>query len=177
MRGASATAASGTSAWINWTRSSKSSRTTKEEDEMPAKGEGEPRPPSRTSMERTSDREIVITRTFRAPADIVFDAWTRPEHVRRWWAPQSRGVTLVECDADVRPGGAYRYVLARGKAERFAFFGKYLEVARPTRLVYTQSFESPDAEAVVTLSFEERDGSTTLVAHELYPSKEVLDGA
>jgi uncharacterized protein YndB with AHSA1/START domain len=129
-----------------------------------------------TSLKRTSDREIVITRTFRAPAQIVFDAWTRPEHVKRWWAPRSRGVTLVECDADLRPGGAYRYVLARGKQEHFAFSGKYLEITRPTRLVYTQSLEPMPDEAVVTVTFEERDGSTTLVAHEVYPSKEVLDG-
>jgi uncharacterized protein YndB with AHSA1/START domain len=130
-----------------------------------------------TSMERTSEKEIVITRTFRAPAHIVFDAWTKPELVRRWWAPASRGVTLVQCDADLRPGGTYRYVLARGKAERFAFFGKYLEIVRPTRLVYTQSFEPVPGEAVVTVSFEERDGSTMLVSHELYPSKDALDGA
>ena len=90
---------------------------------MVAGRKGEPMNRHRTSMERTSDKEIVITRTFRAPAHIVFDAWTKPELVRRWWAPKSRGVTLVQCDADVRPGGAYRYVLARGKAERFAFFG------------------------------------------------------
>ncbi len=133
---------------------------------------------NRTSMGLTSDKEIVVTRTFRAPAHTVFDAWTKPEHVRRWWAPASRGVTMVQCDADLRPGGAYRYVLARGKDERFAFSGKYREIARPTRLVYTQSFEPiPDAEVVVTVSFEERDGSTTLVAHELYPSKEARDGA
>jgi uncharacterized protein YndB with AHSA1/START domain len=130
-----------------------------------------------TSMERKSDREIVITHTFRAPGDIVFDAWTRPELVRRWWAPKSRGVTLVQCDADVRPGGKYRYVLARGSSERYAFSGKYIEIARPTRLVYTQSFEPMPGEAVVTVSFEERDGSTALVAHELYPSKEALDAA
>jgi uncharacterized protein YndB with AHSA1/START domain len=129
-----------------------------------------------TSLKRTSDREIVITRTFRAPAQIVFDAWTRPEHVKRWWAPRSRGVTLVECDADLRPGGAYRYVLGRGKQEQFAFSGKYLEITRPTRLVYTQSLEPMPDEAVVTVTFEERDGATTLVAHEVYPSKEVLDG-
>ena len=80
-------------------------------------------------------------------------------------------------DADLRPGGAYRYVLARGEAERFAFSGKYVEIAPPTRLVYTQSFEPIPGEAVVTVSFEERDGSTTVVAHEIYPSKEALDGA
>ena len=145
---------------------------------MVAERKGEPMNLNRTSMERTSDTEIVIARTFRAPAHIVFDAWTKPEYVKRWWAPLSRGVTMAQCDADVRPGGAYRYVLARGKAERFAFSGKYLEIARPTRLVYTQSFEPiPDGEAVVTVSFEEREGSTTLVAHELYPSKDALDGA
>ncbi len=144
---------------------------------MAAQRKGESMNLNPTSLERTSDKEIVIARTFRAPAQIVFDAWTKPEYVRRWWAPESRGVTLVQCDADLRPGGAYRYVLARGKAERFAFSGKYLEIARPTRLVYTQSFEPVPGEAVVTVSFEERGGSTTLVAHELYPSKEALDGA
>jgi uncharacterized protein YndB with AHSA1/START domain len=132
---------------------------------------------NRTSLQRTSERELVITRTFRAPAHIVFDAWTKPEFVRRWWAPASRGVTVVECDADLRPGGAYRYVLGRGD-DRFAFSGKYVEIARPTRLVYTQTFEPmPHGEAVVTVTFAERDGSTTLLSHELYPSKEVLDGA
>lgn len=131
-----------------------------------------------TSMEKTSDKEIVITRVFRAPAAIVFDAWTKPEHVRRWWAPKSHGVTLEQCDADVRAGGTYRYVLARGKAERFAFSGKYLEITRPTRLVYTQCFEAfPGAEVVVTVSFEEREGSTRLVSHEVYASREALEGA
>jgi uncharacterized protein YndB with AHSA1/START domain len=144
---------------------------------MVAERKGEPMSLNRTSMKRTSDQEIVITRAFRAPAHIVFEAWTKPELVKRWWAPRSRGVTVIECEADLRPGGAYRYVLGSGEAKLFAFFGKYLEIARPTRLVYTQSFEPVPGEAVVTVSFEERDGSTTLVAHELYPSKEVLDGA
>jgi len=148
---------------------------------MVAQRKGEPMNQNRTSMERTSDQELVMSRTFRAPAHIVFDAYTKPEHVRRWWAPKSRGVTLVQCDADLRPGGAYRYVLAHGTAEPFAFSGKYLEIARPTRVVYTQSFEPiagqpMPGEAIVTVSFEERDGSTKLVSHELYPSKEVLDG-
>lgn len=140
---------------------------------MVATRKGEPMNLNRTAMELTSDTEIVIRRTFPAPADIVFDAWTKPEHVRRWWAPKSRGVTLVQCEADLRPGGTYRYVLARGEAVVCAFYGKYLEIACPTRLVYTQIFEPfPDAEVVVTVSFAERDGSTTLVAHERYPSKE-----
>lgn len=137
--------------------------------------------PNRTTLDRVSDEEIVIARTFRAPARIVFDAWTLPEHVRRWWAPASRGVVVARCDADLRPGGAYRYELARGDAERFAFFGRYVEVERPTRLVYTQSFEpvlgrALPGEALVTVSFEERDGATALVARERYPSRQVLDG-
>jgi len=132
----------------------------------------------RTSMERTSDTELVWTRSFRAPARIVFDAYTKPEHVRRWWAPASRGVTLLQCDADVRAGGTYRYVLGAGTQEIAAFSGRYVEVERPTRLVYTQVFEAfPGAEAVVTVSFEEKGGVTKLVAHERYPSKEALDGA
>jgi uncharacterized protein YndB with AHSA1/START domain len=132
----------------------------------------------RTSLERTSDKELRITRTFPAPARVVFDAYTRPEHVKRWWAPASRGVTLAECNADVRPGGTYRYVLASGKDVIAAFSGRYLEVEPPARLVYTQVFEMfPGAEATITVTFEERDGVTTLVAKEVYPSKEALDGA
>jgi uncharacterized protein YndB with AHSA1/START domain len=135
----------------------------------------------RTSMELPSDEEILITRTFRAPARIVFEAWTKPEHVTRWWAPKSRGVTLVQCEADLRSGGAYRYVLARGTEPPFAFHGTYVEISPPTRLVYTQRFEpSPGVvlpeEAVITVTFEELNGSTTLVARERYPSKEVRDG-
>jgi uncharacterized protein YndB with AHSA1/START domain len=143
---------------------------------MIAERAGDPMTQFGTSMERTSDRELVWNRSFRAPAAIVFDAYTKPEYVRRWWAPKSRGVTMVQCDAELRAGGGYRYVLGRGDTERFAFFGKYLEIDRPARLVYTQTFEPfPDAEAVVTVSFEERDGVTTLVAHERYPSKETLE--
>jgi uncharacterized protein YndB with AHSA1/START domain len=134
--------------------------------------------PNRTSMELVSDREIVITRTFRARPYVVFDAWTKPEYVRRWWAPASRGVEVVECEADLRPGGSYRYVIARGEAERYAFFGEYREIARPTRLVYTQIFEPfPDSAVIVTVTFEEHDGRTKLVSHELYPSKEVRETA
>jgi uncharacterized protein YndB with AHSA1/START domain len=133
--------------------------------------------PNRTTMDRTSEKEIVIKRTLRAPPRIVFDAWTRPELVRRWWAPATRGVTMIECSADLRPGGTYRYVIGRSESEQFAFSGTYIEITSPSRLVYTQRFEAVPGEAVVTVSFEERDGSTLLVAHELYPSKEALDGA
>jgi uncharacterized protein YndB with AHSA1/START domain len=134
---------------------------------------------NQTTMELRSDREIVITRTFDGPARIVFDAWTRPELVRRWWAPKSHGVSLSSCDADVRPGGTYRYVLSREGGEEIAFSGKYTEVTPPARLVYTQVFEpmAGAGEVVVTVTFEERDGKTHLVAHEVYPSAEVREAA
>ena len=134
------------------------------------------------SMERMSDREIVIARTFNGPARIVFDAWTNPELVRRWWAPKSLGVSIVSCDADVRVGGSYRYVLEPGKAGTIAFSGEYTEVTPHSRLVYTLlRAESARADGgvaavVVTVTFDERDGKTHLVSRELYPSKEVLDG-
>lgn len=133
---------------------------------------------NRTQIELVGERELVITRTFRAPADVVFDAWTKPELVSRWWAPKSRGVSVLECTAEVKPGGAYRYVIGRGAAERFAFSGKYLEIDPAKRLVYTQWFEAiPGAEVTVTVTLEEKDGATTLVARELYPSKEARDSA
>jgi uncharacterized protein YndB with AHSA1/START domain len=134
---------------------------------------------SQTSMELRSDREIVISRTFNGPARIVFDAWTNPELVRRWWAPKSHGVSVVACDADVRPGGIYRYVLRPNAGGEFAFSGTYTEVAPHSRLVYTQVYEPMrDAgEVIVTVTFQEHDGRTHLVAHELYPSREARAGA
>lgn len=133
--------------------------------------------PNSATFERTSDTELVFSRTLRAPPDVVFEAWTQPEHLRRWWAPASRGVTLVTCDVDLRPGGAYRWVIGRGDTERYAFSGKYIEITPPSRLVYTQSFEPMPGEAVVTVTFTEKGGQTLLHAHELYPSKEALDAA
>jgi uncharacterized protein YndB with AHSA1/START domain len=129
-------------------------------------------------MERESDRSLVITRRFNGPARIVFDAWTKPELVKRWWAPRSHQVSIASCEADVRVGGRYRYVMRRDTGGEMAFSGTYTEVTPHTRLVYTQAFEPMRAagEAIITVTFEERDGQTLLVAHELYPSKEVLDG-
>jgi uncharacterized protein YndB with AHSA1/START domain len=139
---------------------------------------------SRTSIERTSDRELVMTRTFNGPAHIVFDAWTKPDLVRRWWAPAALGVKMVSCDAEVRVGGSYRYVLKPRDLDEFAFSGTYREVTPHSRLVYTTVFEpkgfepAGDADAaIVTVTFEERDGKTYLTSRELYPSKEVLDAA
>ncbi|MFT3774426.1 MAG: SRPBCC family protein [Minicystis sp.] len=142
-----------------------------------AERRGSEPPPHDTSMEVKSDREIVIARTFRAPPHIVFDAWTKPELVRRWWAPKSHGVEIAVCEADVRVGGKYRYALRRGDDE-FAFSGTYTEITPPTRLVYTQVFEAfPGAAVIVTVTFTERGGKTQLVSHELYPSKEALEAA
>lgn len=130
-----------------------------------------------TSMELRGEREIVIARTFRAPARIVFEAWTKAEHVKRWWAPSARRVEMVECRADVRPGGSYRYLL-RKDGKDIAFSGEYTEVTPHTRLVYTQVFEQfPGGPVTVTVTFEEREGETRLVAHELYPSQEVRAAA
>src|SRR5262245_5461509 len=96
---------------------------------------------NQTTLQLKGDREFVIERTFNGPARIVFDAFTKPELVRRWWAPRSRGVSIVDCEASVRVGGRYRYVLNVRDTQRIAFSGTYLEVAPPSRLVYTQVFE------------------------------------
>jgi uncharacterized protein YndB with AHSA1/START domain len=139
----------------------------------------ESRPVNRTTAERTSDRELVVTRTFNASARVVFDAWTKPELLKRWWAPRSRGVTLFECEADVRVGGSYRFLFGRDRAQAMAFTGVYTEVVPPSRVVCTQIFEPMRAagEAIVTATFEELDGRTRLTLHQLFPSKEALDGA
>jgi len=145
---------------------------------MPAPRRLENPSPNATSIEVVSERELVLTRTFAAAARTVFDAWTRPELVRRWWAPASRGVSIASCDADVRPGGQYRYVLRTEKGAEIAFSGTYSVVEPPTRLVYSQVFEAfPDAPAEITVTFEEQAGTTRLVAHERYPSREALEGA
>lgn len=132
---------------------------------------------NRTTVERKSERELVITRTFDAPARIVFEAWTKPELFKRWWAPKSVGMSMLSCEQDVRVGGKYRLVFSHPNfPEPMAFFGKYLEVTPYTRLVWTNE-ESGDAGAVTTLIFEEREGKTLLVMSELYPSKEAFEAA
>lgn len=129
---------------------------------------------NRTTVERKSDRELVVTRIVNAPARLVFEAWTKPELFARWWVPKSAGITLLSCTMDVRVGGAYRLELASGGPEPIAFYGKYLEVVPCSRLVWTNE-ESGDAGQVITVTFEERDGKMLVVLHELYPSKEALD--
>lgn len=130
-----------------------------------------------THMELRSDREVLIERTFNAPARILFDAWTKADLVRRWWAPKSHQVEVVECTADVRVGGKYRYVLKQGTNEPFAFSGKYTEVTPHTRLAYTQIFEpmADAGEMTIVITFEARGDKTHLRSHEIYPSKEARD--
>jgi uncharacterized protein YndB with AHSA1/START domain len=128
-----------------------------------------------TTVERKSELELVVTRTFNGPARIVFEAWTKPELLKRWWAPKSSGLVLRSCEADVRVGGKYRLEFVHEAAGTMAFFGTYLEVTPHSRLAWTNE-ESPDG-AVTTVTFEEKGGQTLLVLHERYPSKEALDGA
>jgi uncharacterized protein YndB with AHSA1/START domain len=143
---------------------------------MDARKETEPTPmKNRTIVERTSEREIVVTRTFNGPARIVFEAWTTPELLKRWWVPKSMGMTLLSLEADVRVGGRYRLVFGHGSTP-VEFFGRYLEVTPHSRLVWTNE-ESGDAGSVTTVTFEENSGKTLLVMRELYPSKEALDAA
>lgn len=144
---------------------------------MVARRESEPAPMSnRTTSERKSDRELIITRTFDAPARLVFEAWTTPELFKQWWVPNSSGATLLSCEQDVRVGGSYRLEFAHPKAATpMAFFGRYLEVVPNARLVWTNE-ESGDG-AVTTVTFEEQDGKTLLVMREFYPSKQALDVA
>ena len=141
---------------------------------MDATRESEPAPMNhRTTVARKSEREIVVTRTFNAPARIVFEAWTKPELIKRWWVPKSMGMSLLSCEMDVRVGGTYRFVFGPDASQPVVFFGRYIEVAPYSRLVWTN--EESDDGAVTTVTFEEQDGKTLLAMHELYPSKEALD--
>ena len=130
----------------------------------------------RTTMDRTSERELVVTRTIDGPAHIVFEAWTDPELLRRWWVPKSVPITLLSCEMDVRVGGTYRLVFQVDPTTTMAFFGRYLEVSPPSRLVWTNE-EGEDDAVVTTVTFDEDQGRTRLVVHDLYPSKEALDAA
>jgi uncharacterized protein YndB with AHSA1/START domain len=127
---------------------------------------------NRTTVERKSERELVVERTFDAPARIVFEAWTKPDLFKKWWAVKSMGMSLVSCEMDVRVGGGYRLVFNNG----MEFFGKYIEVTPHSRLVWTND-EGGDGGPVTTVTLQEKGGKTLLVLRELYPSKEALDAA
>jgi len=124
-----------------------------------------------TKVERRSDRELVVTRTFDAPARLVFEAWSDPELFKRWWVPESMDMTLESCEMDVRTGGTYRL----GFGDGMDFFGRYIEVTPHSRIVWTN--EEGENGSVTTVTFEEAAGGTLLVMSELYPSKEALDAA
>ena len=145
---------------------------------MDATREDEPTPmKNRTTVERKSERELVVTRIFNGPARIVFEAWTKPELLKQWWVPKSFGLTLLSCEADVRVGGMYRLVFSHPAAPTpMEFFGRYIEVTPHSRLVWTND-EGGEGGAVTTVTFEERGAETLVVMHDLYPSKEALDGA
>ncbi|MEO6104416.1 MAG: SRPBCC family protein [Pseudoxanthomonas sp.] len=129
-----------------------------------------------TTVERKSERELVVTRTVNGPARLVFEAWAKPELFVKWWVPKSSCVTLLSWEMDIRTGGTYRLMLAHPSAPQpMAFFGRYLEVTPPSRLVWTND-ESADG-AVTTVTFEELGAQTLVVLSDLYPSKEALDAA
>ncbi len=139
---------------------------------MDATSNSEPGAASRTLVERRGDREVVVTRWFDAPARLVFDAWSTPELFQKWWVPKSMGMTLYDCEMDVRTGGKYRLNFGEG----MDFYGRYIEVTPPSLIVWTNE-EGGDDASVTTVTFEEHDGRTLLVMSELYPTKEALDAA
>jgi uncharacterized protein YndB with AHSA1/START domain len=142
---------------------------------MDARREGEAMK-NRTTAERKSEREMVVTRSFNGPARIVFEAWTKPELLKRWWTPKSLGISFLSCEIDARTGGTYRFVFGHAASEKpMAFFGRYIEVTPHSRLVWTN--DEGDDGPVTTVTFEEKGGKTLVVMHDLYPSKEALDGA
>jgi len=127
---------------------------------------------NRTTVVKRSEREVVVTRSFDAPAHLVFEAWSKPELFKRWWVPKSMGMTLHSIEMDVRTGGKYRL----GFGDGMDFFGRYIEVTPFSKIVWTNE-ESGENGSVTTVTFEERGGKTLLVMSELYPSKEALDAA
>ena len=144
---------------------------------MDARSESQPTATQNpTTVERKSDRELVVTRTINGPARLVFEAWTKPELFKQWWVPKSLGMFLRSCEMDVRAGGTYRLVFGEDPSKTMAFFGRYLEVVPPSRIVWTNE-ESGEGGAVSTVTFAETGGQTRVVLHELYPSKEALDAS
>jgi uncharacterized protein YndB with AHSA1/START domain len=128
-----------------------------------------------TIVERTSERELVVSRTISGPARLVFEAWTKPELLERWWVPKTFPISLLSCEIDPRVGGGYRLVFGH-QGSTFEFFGRYLEVAPYSRLVWTND-EGDSGEQITTLTLEETGGRTLVVVHDLYASKEALDDA
>ena len=143
---------------------------------MPSENESSSAATNRTVVQRKSNRELEVTRTFDAPVHIVFEAWSNPELFRSWWVPKSAGMSLVSCDVDIRTGGTYRLVFRHPAFDQpMAFFGTYREVTPNKRIVWTN--EESDQGAVTTVTFEESAGKTRVIYHELYPTEAALDEA
>lgn len=141
---------------------------------MDATTDGEATPTkNQTTMERKSDRELVVTRTVNGPARLVFEAWTKAELFRQWWVPKSYGLTLLACEIDAHVGGRYRLVF-KHEDSSMEFFGTYLDVTPHSRLVWTND-EGDAGQTITTVTFEERAGKTLIVVHDLYPSAEAVD--
>src|SRR3954469_14104965 len=144
---------------------------------MDARIESKPGPVrNRTTVERKSDREVVVTRTINGPAHIVFEAFAKTELLKRWWVPKSMGMTLVSCELDARVGGKYRLAFDVGGPEPVAFFGSYVEVKPYSRLAWTND-EGGEGASVTTVTFAEKGDKTLVVLRETYPTKEALDAA
>lgn len=127
----------------------------------------------RATVERKSDCEVVVTRTFNAPARLVFEAWSKPELFQKWWVPKSLPIALHSFEADVRVGGTYRLVF-EAQGATMAFFGRYLEVTPHSRLAWTND-EGGEGGAVTTVTFTETGGKTTVAVSNVFPTKEALD--
>ena len=144
---------------------------------MAADSQSDPAGKAGTTVERTSDRELVVRRTVNGPARLVFEAFATPELFQQWWTPASFGITVIAYEADIRTGGFYRLEMGHPAMEQpMTFFGRYLDVTPPSRMVWTND-EAGEPGQVTTVTFEEKDGATLVVVHELYPSKEALDDA
>ncbi len=129
-----------------------------------------------TTVERTSDRELVVTRRVDGPPRMAYQAWTTPELLMRWWAPKSFGITLVTCEVDARTGGGYRFVFGLPNSEQtMAFFGRYVVVIPDALIVWTN--EEAEGGAVSSVSFEDIGSATVITVRDLYPSKAALDEA
>ena len=132
---------------------------------------------NQTSVDRTSQRDLVITRTFNAPVATVFAAWTQPELLMRWWLPKSCGITFIACETDPRTGGTYRFTFGHPASDQpMSFFGKYTEVIPNARLVWTND-EGEEPGAITTVTFEQEGPTTRVTMHDLYPTQEALDDA
>ena len=129
-----------------------------------------------TTFTTPSDREILMTRVFDAPRRLVFEAWTKPEHLPHWLLGPS-GWTMPVCEIDLRPGGSWHFVWRRSDGTEMGMRGVYKEIAPPGRLVSTESWGGDWPETLNTLILSEKDGKTTITNTVLYPSKEARDAA